>query len=341
MLTERQKRILWAVIDDYIVSAEPVGSRTVSKKEGVGVSSATIRNEMADLEDMGFLEQPHTSAGRIPSQKGYRFYVDHLPLSHLWSKEDIQAIQDYATLQLDDVEQTFQYISVMLAHLTNCMTFVVGCNHLEEQVKCFQFIPLSECSAVSILVTNTGRVHQHRVTLPEDISLTAVERLVNLLNARLIGVPLTKIRQMVTQELADECARYVTQVEDMADLLDQMLQAERGDRLYTSGTARILDQPEFRDVEKIKPLFDLIEEDQILMGLLEPKSAGVHVRIGCEHHVKAVQHCSIVTSAYTRDGESVGAIGVLGPMRMDYRRVMSLIDFMASDFSNRLRIWEK
>jgi transcriptional regulator of heat shock response len=248
MLTERQKRILWAVIDDYIVSAEPVGSRTVSQKEGLGVSSATIRHEMADLEDMGFLEQPHISAGRIPSQKGYRFYVDHLPLPYLWNKEDIRAIQDYSTFRLDDVEQTLQYISSLLAHLTNYMTFVVGCNPLEEQIK----------------------------------------------------------------------------------------------RLYTSGTARILEQPEFRDVERIKPLLDLIEEGhQVLMGLLKPKSAGVHVRIGCEHHVESVQHCSIVTSAYTIDGESSGAIGVLGPMRMDYRRVMGLIDFMVSDFSHRWRTLEK
>lgn len=337
MLTERQKQILLAIIDDYIISAEPVGSRTVSKKKGVGYSAATIRNEMADLEEMGYLEQPHTSAGRIPSQKGYRFYVDHLLTPYMWTKEDLLALHKHYSMKIDRVEQAIQHTTSILSKMTNYMTMILGPKISENKLKHLQIVPLFDRSAVSILVTDTGHVHQQRVTFPEGVSLSTIEKLVNLLNHRLTGVPLARLKQVVARELSGELTRYVDHYEKLTELVDQILQTEQEEqRVYTSGATRMLEQPEFRDVEKMKSLLDLMEKSETIVQLLRPETKGVQVRIGHEIHVEAIHDCSIITASYTIHGEPVGTIGVLGPTRMDYGRVISLIDFLAKDFSKRL-----
>ncbi|MBA4542652.1 MULTISPECIES: heat-inducible transcriptional repressor HrcA [Thermoactinomyces] len=339
MLTERQKRILWAVIDDYIVSAEPVGSRTVSKKKGVGFSAATIRNEMADLEEMGFLEQPHTSAGRIPSQKGYRFYVDHLLQPYMWSKDDLMALHDFYAMKVDHVEQAIKHANSILSQMTNYMTFILGPRLSESKLKALQIVPLHDRAAVSILVTDTGYVHRQHVIVPEGVSLSAIERLVNLLNYRLTGVPIAKLKAIVKHELSEELKRHVEHFDKLTDLLDTILKAELEERVYTSGTTRILDQPEFRDVEKMKSILDLVEESTVLVQLFNSDKEGVQVRIGDENDLEAVNDCSIITASYMINGEPVGTIGVLGPTRMNYGRVIGVLEFLAHDFSRRISAW--
>ncbi|AUS09479.1 heat-inducible transcriptional repressor HrcA [Laceyella sacchari] len=342
MLSERQKRILWAIIDDYIISAEPVGSRTVSKKKGVNVSAATIRNEMADLEEMGFLEQPHTSAGRIPSQKGYRFYVDHLLKPYMWSKDDLMALHDFYAYKVDHVEQAIKHMNSILAYLTNCMTFILGPNLSESRLKHLHIIPLYDRLAVSILVTDTGHVYQQRLLLPEDIPWSTLEKLVNLLNHRLSGALISRLDQIVAQELTDELQRHVDHFEKLSDLTNQLLHTEQEDRVYTSGTTRILEQPEFRDVDKMKSILDLVEANDGLVQLLKHKTDGVQVRIGYENDLKAVQDCSVISASYMINGKPVGTIGVLGPTRMDYGRVIGILDFLAKDFSRQLStLYEK
>ncbi|SFJ09428.1 heat-inducible transcriptional repressor HrcA [Thermoflavimicrobium dichotomicum] len=336
MLTERQKRILWAVIDDYIVSAEPVGSRTVSKKEGVGFSAATVRNEMADLEEMGYLEQPHTSAGRIPSQKGYRFYVDHLLTPQKWTPKDIMAIHQMFSQKIDHVEQAIQHTSNILSQLTNYMTICLGPRVFIDKLKHLQVVPLSDRSAVSIAVTDRGHVQQQRITIPENVSFSTIERLVNLLNDRLKGVPLSKLKTFVARELTSELKRHIDHYENTLELLDQILHIQSEERIYTSGTTKMLEQPEFQDVEKMKMLLDFLEEDDRIIQLLEPSTNGIQVRIGDEIHIEEVNHCSIITASYMIDGEPVGTIGVLGPTRMNYRKVISLIDILSQIFSKQL-----
>ncbi|TCS94777.1 heat-inducible transcriptional repressor HrcA [Hazenella coriacea] len=336
MLTERQKRILWAIINDYIVSAEPVGSRTVSKKEGVGFSAATVRNEMADLEEMGFLEQPHTSAGRIPSQKGYRFYVDHLLTPRLWRREDLIILHESYTLQMDRIEEVIQQTTSLLSNLTNYMTIILGPKISENRLKHLQIVPLFDRSAISILVTDTGYVYQKRIMIPEKVPYHEAERLVHLLNYRLNGIPLPHLRKAVAQELKTELAHQFSKYGELSGLINQVLQAEKQERVYTSGATRMLDQPEFQDVEKVKMLLDLIEENQTMVELMEPTTNGVQVRIGNEIHHNAVTNCSIISASYMINGEPVGTIGVLGPTRMDYGRVIGLIDLLSKDFSRRL-----
>ncbi|MEW9032126.1 MAG: heat-inducible transcriptional repressor HrcA [Planifilum fimeticola] len=337
MLTERQKKILQAVVDDYILTAEPVGSRTVSKRKGVGFSAATIRNEMADLEEMGYLEQPHTSAGRIPSHKGYRYYVDHLlpPLRPRTS--DIRMLKRLFTIQMDELEQVFQETASILSKLTKYTTVILGPMVYEDKLRHLQVVPLSENNAVVVIVTDAGHVEKRRFTVPEEISLSSIEKLVNLLNHRLKGLPLHRLKQTVQQELQDELARYVDQYEYLMTMIDEMLRREQEERIYFSGTTNILNQPEFRDVEKVKRLFDLFDQTDVVLQLFGTTDSGVQVRIGKENRCEAVDNCSIISASYTVNGRSVGTISVLGPTRMNYKKVISLLEVLAIDFSDHLR----
>ncbi|GAA5344531.1 heat-inducible transcription repressor HrcA [Planifilum fimeticola] len=337
MLTERQKKILQAVVDDYILTAEPVGSRTVSKRKGVGFSAATIRNEMADLEEMGYLEQPHTSAGRIPSHKGYRYYVDHLlpPLRPRTS--DIRMLKRLFTIQMDELEQVFQETASILSKLTKYTTVILGPMVYEDKLRHLQVVPLSENNAVVVIVTDAGHVEKRRFTVPEKISLSSIEKLVNLLNHRLKGLPLHRLKQTVQQELQDELARYVDQYEYLMTMIDEMLRREQEERIYFSGTTNILNQPEFRDVEKVKRLFDLFDQTDVVLQLFGTTDSGVQVRIGKENRCEAVDNCSIISASYTVNGRSVGTISVLGPTRMNYKKVISLLEVLAIDFSDHLR----
>src|SRR5690606_5880087 len=197
MLTERQKLILLAVIDDYITSAVPVGSRTVSKKKSIGYSAATIRNEMADLEEMGYLEQPHTSAGRIPSQQGYRFYVDHLLTPQSWTENEVFNYELQSSIEFENLEEIFRRLTSVISELTNYMTITLAPRMVEHRLKHLQVIPLTERYAVSIVVTNTGYVDQRRIIVPEEVTTEDIEHFVNLLNHRLQGLRMSKLKTIV------------------------------------------------------------------------------------------------------------------------------------------------
>jgi len=341
MLTERQKLILLAVIDDYITSAVPVGSRTISKKKSIGYSAATIRNEMADLEEMGFLEQPHTSAGRVPSQQGYRFYVDHLLTPQLWTENDIFQDSLQSPFEYEDIEQIFRQMTSVISKLTNYMTITLAPKMVEHRLKHFQLIPLTDRYAVSIVVTNTGYVDQRRIVVPEGITTSDIERFVNILNHRLQGLRMSKLKSVVSKRLKEELKQYVTNVDLMIKLFNQIIDhiGKEEERVYFSGTTKILEQPEFQDVEKVKSLFDLLEETDVISRLVESDQDGVQVRIGEENDLKSINHCSVISASYMIDGEPVGSIGVLGPTRMDYSKVIGLIDFLSKDLTSRLRKW--
>ncbi|PTX64843.1 heat-inducible transcription repressor HrcA [Melghirimyces profundicolus] len=337
MLSERQKKILRAVVDEYIVNAEPVGSRTVSKREDMGFSAATIRNEMADLEEMGFLEQPHTSAGRIPSQSGYRYYVDHLMVPERLKRSDLLAIRRLFTSQMDALEQTIQQTVSILSRITNYTSIMLGPELYDNKLKHLQVIPLNDRLAVAILVTDTGHVDQRQITVPEGVSLSSIEQTVNLLNTKLSGVPLYRLKRTVYKELFEELSRHVENYEYLLAMIDQMLASELESRVFTSGTTHILNQPEFKDVEKVKSLMELLEETETVTRLFTTRDTGVQIKIGYENHLEAVSHCSIVSASFLLDGRSLGTIGVLGPTRMDYQKVVSLLDVLTRDFSKHLR----
>lgn len=340
MLTDRQKVILQILVDDYIRSAEPVGSRTISKRPDMSFSPATIRNEMADLEELGYLEQPHTSAGRIPSQKGYRFYVDHL-MNPTQNHLDVTTVRSDLLQRLDEMEQVVQQAATILSGLTNYTAIVLGPQVFTTKLHNIQLMPLGERMAVAIIITDTGHVESRKVMIPEGMPPEALQHYVELLNRKLVGVPLHKLKGALHTEVADELRRYSEQFESAMTLFDQMVEPTEDSlgtqKIYLGGTTRIMTQPEFRDVEKLKPLLDMFEQTQKLIHMLDgTSSGGVQVRIGQENQIETMHECSLVTASYTIGGIPVGSLGVLGPTRMEYGRVIRVLEDFSYSLSHML-----
>ncbi|MDA5108641.1 heat-inducible transcriptional repressor HrcA [Brevibacillus thermoruber] len=336
MLSERQRLILNAIVDNYIHSAEPVGSRTISKREDIGFSSATIRNEMADLEELGYLEQPHTSAGRVPSTKGYRFYVDNLIKPHMLSDLELSKLKQLFAERIHHFEQVIDYTAQILSHVTNYTAIVLGPEIFEQRLKHIQIVPLNETQAVAIVVTNTGRVENKLIDLPQGVRPQEIEKLVNLLNNKLTDVPLWQLRQRLYQEVAGEMRRHVEQYEEMLQILEESLQRQEGERVYLRGATKIMDQPEFRDVDKVKDILELLEQNDQLVHLFGPPTEGITVRIGQENQLDAMKECSIITTSYYIGGKPVGTVGILGPTRMEYSRVITVLNYLAEGLSRML-----
>lgn len=336
MLTERQRLILNAIIDNYIHSAEPVGSRTISKREDIGFSSATIRNEMADLEELGYLEQPHTSAGRVPSTKGYRFYVDNLIQPKKLTEHELANIKQVFAERISHLEQVIEGTAAILSQVTNYTSIVLGPEIFEHRLRHIQILPLNDRQAVAIMVTHTGRVENKILELPRGIHPGEIEKLVNILNSKLADVPLWQLRQRLYQEIAGEMRRHVEQYEEMLHVLEASLQTEETDRVFLRGATKIMNQPEFRDVEKVRDILELLEQSDQLVRLIGPPGVGIQVRIGQENDVDAMKQCSIVTTSYYLGGKPVGMIGILGPTRMEYDKVITVLDHLAQGLSRML-----
>ena len=340
MLTERQQQILQIVVEHYISEAEPVGSRMVSKRGNMPYSPATIRNEMADMEEMGFLEQPHTSAGRIPSEKGYRYYVDRLIQPMMISVEQIWELKRLLTEKMVHTEQAIQQTTEILSNLTNYTAFVLGPEVYEASLKYLQLIPITNQTAVVIIITNTGHVENHKVTIPEGIPLNEVEKLVNLLNQKLKNVPLYQLKTRLYEEVAEEIKRHLSEYEAWMRFLESLLAVRKSEeRVYMSGTAKILSHPEFQDVNKVRVLFEWLEDQQELANLLEESKEGIQVYIGQENKAKAINHCSLVTFTHLVDGRMIGTIGFLGPTRMHYNKVIGLLRALSSDLTSLFTRW--
>ncbi|UYO07325.1 heat-inducible transcriptional repressor HrcA [Paenibacillus sp. PSB04] len=344
MLTERQRMILNAIVDDYIRSAEPVGSRSISKRGDVGYSPATIRNEMADLEELGFLEQPHTSAGRIPSHKGYRYYVDHLDPAYSAPPGEIRLLRKFFAEKLSAMEQVIQHAAMILSHMTNYTSILLGPEVFHTSLRHFQLLPLNEETAVAIIVTSTGQVENKTVQLPLDVPVSEIEKVVNLLNSKLMNVPIYKLKTRLYTELGQEMERHISNYEEIMKVLDNIFLDGEADhqRLYLSGTTNMLTQPEFKDVDKVKTILDLLEETPTLTKMMAPQDGGgIQVRIGTENDHEAFANCSLITATYSLEGEALGTIGILGPTRMEYARVMSILNILSKDLTAMLSHWYK
>lgn len=336
MLTERQLLILHAIVDDYIRSAEPVGSRSISKREDITFSPATIRNDMSDLEELGFLEKPHSSAGRIPSQKGYRYYVDHLLLPQRLTADERSNIRSSFNERMREVEEVIQHSARVLSNMTSYISLVLGPEMFEASLRNIQIIPLSKESAIFILVTDTGRVENQTIAIPEGIEAADLERTVNILNERLMGVPLYKLRTKLQTEVANVLRAHVQNYEHVVQALASSFDIDKAEKVFYSGKTNLLTQPEFRDVEKVRMLLNMLEEDDMMHQILRKPQSGIQVKIGHENNLEAFDHCSLITATYSIGGKHMGTIGILGPTRMEYRRVIGVVDTLSKDLTKIL-----
>lgn len=333
MLTERQKLILSAIVDNYISSAEPVGSRSISKRGGVGYSPATIRNEMSDLEEMGFLEQPHTSAGRIPSHKGYRYFVDHLIQLEELSAKELEVIKQFFTEKLYETEEIMQQVASILSSLTRYTSIALGPEIINTSLKHLQLVPLNDRSAVAIIVTNTGHVENKVVSIPPELKMSDIEKFVNIFNEKLAGVSLVQLRSKLYNEISSELSKHVSHYEHLIRIVEKVLEKEDYNRVYLSGASNMLAQPEFKDVDKVKTILDLFDESEKLIQLFNDPQHGIQVKIGAENRLDVMNNCSLITATYTVDGEAIGTIGIVGPTRMEYGKVIKILEHLSNDLS--------
>lgn len=333
MLTDRQLLILQIIIDDFIRSAHPVGSRSLAKKEGISFSSATIRNDMADLEDLGFIEKTHTSSGRVPSEKGYRFYVDHLIFPEKISNKELQTINELFAEKIYEMENIIQNSAKVLSELTEYTAIVLGPNVKDNKLSRFQIIPLNGETAIAVIVTNTGHLEHKMFQLPQSISLSDVEKTVNILNERLIGVSIPDLQSKLLNEVVTLFKENVNNYESMLRSLLDVLSVPSNEKIYYGGKINMLKQPEFQDIEKVQGIMKLMEAENDFYEILKQTPFGINVKIGSENKIPVMDDCSLITATYNIGEEQVGTIAILGPKRMHYSKVITLLNLLSENLT--------
>lgn len=335
-MDERKRKVLLAIVQDFIATAEPVGSRTIAKKYKLGVSPATIRNEMADLEEMGYIEQPHTSAGRIPSVRGYRYYVDYLMKKRELTQEEEEVIRRGLDKKVRDVAKVFRRTGDLLSQLTSYTSMVLTQQGRPSKFKHIQLVSMNPTRTMVIVVMDNGAVHHRMIETPESIIAADLETLSRVLNAKLQGMNMDTIKFTLLQELYFELGRYKHILDLSLELIQDSLFLAEEDRIYLGGVFNMLTQPEFHNAERIKTMLGILEQEELLCELLsgENLDQGVTIRIGDEiEDDSEIKHYSVVAAPYTLSGRRIGTVGVLGPTRMDYAKVISVVDFLTKNLS--------
>lgn len=322
----RKRRILQAVVDDYIATAEPVGSVAIARRYRLGVSPATIRNDMADLEEQGYLEQPHASAGRVPSDKGYRFYVDYLAQGQVLNAEQQMELRSLLSAHGRDVAALAQAAARFLGEATQYLVLLSVPAVSRSPCRLIQFLPLPPDRVLLVLVTEDGQVHSTGVEGGPGADAEALRQAAEALSERFRGLPLEEVERGLAEGFPLGRFGLGELAERLAEAFSARLDQEQRGQVCLGGTPNLLRQPEFRDVEKARDLLSALEEERVVAELLAvAPDEGVAVAIGEEWPTRPVDDCSLVASGYSLGGRALGRIGVLGPRRMDYAKVMSLI----------------
>ena len=330
----RKFRILQAIIDDYILTAIPVGSRTISKKYEMGLSSATIRNEMSDLEELGYLDQPHVSAGRIPSAKAYRLYVDQLLQNGILRSDDAASVKDHFGSRARQMEDVISRAAQVLSGMTNYTALVMSPKGRELHIRTLQLVPVSSTSALLVIVTDGGIMRDTIIRVGSDLDSDALYAISRMLTEKLSGRTISEALQMLhgITEHNPRGQRVLTGITEFLDTVDTSKT-----KLALGGTSNILNFPEYSDVEKAKGFLSVLETKDKLIQLLENQGEmAFTVRIGPENGIPELKDCSLVTATYHLGDNTHGTIGVIGPTRMQYGRVLSILNAMGQQLSDLL-----
>ena len=324
-LDERKKKILKAIIKTYMDTGEPVGSRTISKYPDLNVSSATIRNEMSDLTDMGYIVQPHTSAGRIPSDKGYRLYVDELTRE---KESEIAEIREMMIEKTDKMEKVLKKVAKVLATNTNYATMITVPQYSGSRLKFIQLSRVGERQLIAVVVGEGNVIRNQIIDLDEEMDDQTILKLNLLLNTNLNGVPIQDINLGMIARLKEQAGIHSRVVGTVLDAVAATIQVDEEDlEVYTSGTTNIFKYPELADTAKASELLSTFEDkkelaDMIREGMDDKESTGIQVYIGDEVPIQTMKDCSVVTATYELGDGMHGTIGIIGPKRMDYEHVV-------------------
>ncbi len=326
MLDNRKKKVLQAIVEEYINTAEPVSSNSLTSNHGLNCSSATIRNEMADLEKSGYLDKTHTSSGRIPSEKGYRYYVDELLKEDDISLEEIKYISSKLETKVNEIEDLTKIAANTISEVTHYTTVSIGPKANSQIIEEIKFILLGTRMIMAIILTDTGMVKETIIKFDEDINQKQVETMNYMFNNKLKGQPIETIDRPLEEYLYDEMTYSVNVIKPIIEQIKKVLQDEQ---IYLEGANKSFDLPEFNSLEVAKNFVNVLDTKELVSDMLNSGFADdIHVYIGEENQKEELKDFSVVTFKHKVNGKDVGTIGIIGPKRMDYSKVISVMKYI-------------
>lgn len=340
-LSQRKRIILQAIVEDYIATAEPVASRNLAKNHDLGLSAATIRNEMADLEDMGYLDKPHTSAGRVPSEMGYRFYVDSLMQKYSLTMEEIAGLKQSMDRRYSQLEGVISEISEVVSKVTHYPAVVAFPQERERRVRSVKLLLIEEKVALAVVITDAGVVRNRKIKLEAGADYEAIDEVSSFLSGQLAGLRRSDITPARLMLIYEAMGAYAPLLKAVIGFVMECLTEETA-KVYIGGASNILNNPEFSDIERAKEFFSFMDRRENvskMLSLLEDGNDDISIKIGSESGVEEMKDTSIVVANYHVGDKLAGKIGIIGPTRMNYSRVVSsleMINAQLSEILNRL-----
>ena len=328
-LDERKKKVLQAIVEEYINTAEPVSSGSITKGHGLDYSSATIRNDMAQLESIGFLDKPHTSAGRVPSAEGYRYYVNELLKEDNLSLEEIKYIQNKLKVKVNEIEDLTKVATTTLSEITHYTTVAVGPKADKQIIEEIKFVSLGQRMLMVVIVTDTGLVKETIIKFDEDITESQVDTLNNLFNNRLKGKPLSKIDKPMADYIFSEVHYSIGIMKAIIEQINKIVE-EENNNIFLEGAKKSFDLPEFKSMKVAKNFVNLLDaKDEMLEIFNSGDAEDINVFIGDDDENSNLKDFSIITFKHTMGDKDLGTIGIIGPKRMDYAKVISVMKYIS------------
>ncbi len=327
MLDERKKKVLQAIVEEYINTAEPVSSNSLTNHYGLNCSSATIRNEMAELEKIGYLDKTHTSSGRIPSAKGYRYYVDELINDQAISLEEIKYISSKLETKVNEIEDLTKITANTISEVTHYTTVSIGPKTTSQLIEEIKFVLLGSRMMMAVILTDTGLVKETIIKFDEDINEKQVETMNYMFNHKLKGQPIETIDRPLEEYLYDEMTYSVNVIKPVIEQIKKVLEE---DKIYLEGANKSFDLPEFNSLEVAKNFVNILDTKELVSDMLNTGFAeDINVYIGEENEKEELKDFSVVTFKHKVNGKDLGTIGIIGPKRMDYSKVISVMKYIS------------
>ena len=338
-LDERSKKILKELVSHYCLTGEPVGSRTLSKKMKLGLSPATIRNVLADLEQMGYISQPHTSAGRVPTDRGYRFYVNHLMRNYDLNSSQKEMIESQIQRRGGDLQNLLLLTTELMSHLSHSIALAVTPNLEKLVLENIEFVQINSCRVLTIVITRGGVVTNKVIDLDEPLTQAELTRIANYIRSEFNSQTLPTIRKRILELMKQEQSRYDQLIKRAMILSSKIVEAtSETENLVVTGAAQLVHYPEFANIQATRGILEALEEKSKIVRILTKfiEGEGIHIIIGSETGDPELKGLSLISSPYRYHEEAVGTLGVLGPTRMEYGRVVPLVEHIAKVVSSIL-----
>lgn len=342
MLNDRKKEILQAIVEEYIETAEPVSSKAIVEKRGLDYSSATIRNDMAELEKIGLLDKPHTSSGRVPSAKGYRYYVDELLNYNDISIQEIKYIQEQLATKINQIEELTKITTSTLSEITHYTSVGIGPTAQKQDIEEIKFVLLGSRLLMAVILTQNGLIRETIIKFDEDIKQEQVDTLTYLFNNKLKGKPLTQIDKPIEEYMHSEMDNIIKVVKPVVEQITRVINEDVP--VYMEGADKSFELPEFKSLDIAKNFVNILDTDKTkqMIEILnsEDNQDEINVYIGDENVDEALKNFSVITFKHKEKGKDLGTIAIIGPTRMDYSKVISTMKYISKKLDEKNKLEE-